>query len=347
MDVDTQDELQTADFTSIKDEPMYDRDDENQSQHPSSDSDTSDANMDTDEHFDDYDDDTEDEDNDGEDDTECSDYEGDAELRSTTHRTGTKRKLLTTAQRPRKKHSKTTTEQLDGLKQRLILEEIANPDYGSGTRDEAGDAHFAGDRHFRDRLNFIAEKAPPEKRTKALQEARQMGQWFGLLPKIKGRLAIHFDHGAHEGQKNRWILTGFRSRLYLHQVLWLIFAVYRELVGYGLCADGMGLGKTIEALALITISQRHALPRATLVVVPTNVKGQWKSEIERHCDLGNLHGKPAFISYDQTKAISMKPRDFERASIVLVAYDELKSKKAQILLQTNWYRVILGKNPLI
>jgi len=62
-----------------------------------------------------------------------------------------------------------------------------------------------------------------------------------------------------------------------------------QLVG-GLCADGMGRGKTAAVLRLIndtrmprrpTTAESHYESRGTLVVLPLNLVGQWKSEIEK------------------------------------------------------------------
>lgn len=195
--------------------------------------------------------------------------------------------------------------------------------------------------HFKLQLKRMAEQAPPEKLEQALQDAKEMADLFSSLPKVNKRIAINYDENIT--QKNKWKLTNFKSHLYLHQVLWLLFAVRLDQLGSGLLADVMGLGKTVEALTLITIHQRNALPRATLIVVPSGLKEQWRREIEKHCDLEALHGNPAFICYDNAKTVSLKPEHYERASIVLVSYDDLTSPKSQALIDTVWYRIVAGK----
>ncbi|HHM21131.1 MAG TPA: DEAD/DEAH box helicase, partial [Bacteroidetes bacterium] len=51
--------------------------------------------------------------------------------------------------------------------------------------------------------------------------------------------------------------------------------------GRCLIADEMGLGKTIQAIATAELYQRHFGSQRILVVCPTSLKYQWKTEIER------------------------------------------------------------------
>ena len=56
------------------------------------------------------------------------------------------------------------------------------------------------------------------------------------------------------------------------------FAVEKGRV---IIADEMGLGKTIQAIATAEVLRRHRLAGSVIVVCPTSLKYQWKSEIER------------------------------------------------------------------
>ena len=51
--------------------------------------------------------------------------------------------------------------------------------------------------------------------------------------------------------------------------------------GRALIADEMGLGKTVQAIGAAELLRRHSLAESVLVVCPTSLKYQWKSEIER------------------------------------------------------------------
>ena len=48
-----------------------------------------------------------------------------------------------------------------------------------------------------------------------------------------------------------------------------------------LLGDEMGLGKTIQAIATAEVLRRNRLAGSVIVVCPTSLKYQWKSEIER------------------------------------------------------------------
>lgn len=51
--------------------------------------------------------------------------------------------------------------------------------------------------------------------------------------------------------------------------------------GRSLIADEMGLGKTVQAIGAAELLRRHKFVESILVVCPTSLKYQWKSEIER------------------------------------------------------------------
>jgi len=50
-------------------------------------------------------------------------------------------------------------------------------------------------------------------------------------------------------------------------------------------ADDMGLGKTIQAIAGAELLRRRRGIERVLVVAPASVKYQWKTEIEKFCNL--------------------------------------------------------------
>ncbi len=54
--------------------------------------------------------------------------------------------------------------------------------------------------------------------------------------------------------------------------------------GRGLLADDMGLGKTLQAIATCEILKKEFNVQKILIICPTSLKYQWKSEINKFCD---------------------------------------------------------------
>lgn len=72
-----------------------------------------------------------------------------------------------------------------------------------------------------------------------------------------------------------------RARLYPYQREGVLFAVK---TGRTLIADDMGLGKTVQAIATAELMARLFGVERVLVISPTSLKYQWKSEIEAFTD---------------------------------------------------------------
>ncbi|KAK8160923.1 SNF2 family N-terminal domain-containing protein, partial [Phyllosticta citrichinensis] len=92
--------------------------------------------------------------------------------------------------------------------------------------------------------------------------------------------------------KGDWIVNGMKSSLRNYQVLGAGFMRERErgddLPKGGICSDTMGFGKTVMTLSCIVndlLFRRRTKepgPRTTLIVVPSTLVAQWRSEIEKH-----------------------------------------------------------------
>lgn len=112
----------------------------------------------------------------------------------------------------------------------------------------------------------------------------------------------------------------------------------------GVLADNMGLGKTIQALALLVI--RHLSPggtgRPSLAIVPTSLIGTWASEAARFApDLRVLilHGPDRAARFHEIAG----------ADLVISTYPLLR-RDADVLVAQDWDTVILDeaqavKNP--
>jgi SNF2 family DNA or RNA helicase len=127
-----------------------------------------------------------------------------------------------------------------------------------------------------------------------------------------------------------WQLKGMKSLLKHHQLIGASFMRRRERGDDeprgGLCADQMGLGKTVMALANIVNGRpgKYAQgPRATLIVATPALVGQWFDEIEKHCDkkfIGAVlkhFGKHKLATNDAAGHMS----NFD---IILTTYDEVR-----------------------
>lgn len=68
------------------------------------------------------------------------------------------------------------------------------------------------------------------------------------------------------------------TKLYPYQKEGVRFAVK---AGKAIIADEMGLGKTVQAICCAEIYLRQKMAESVLIICPTSLKYQWKSEIER------------------------------------------------------------------
>jgi hypothetical protein len=75
--------------------------------------------------------------------------------------------------------------------------------------------------------------------------------------------------------------TLLKSELLPYQLDGVAFAVG---AGRAILADDMGLGKTIQGIGVAELLARESGITKTLIVCPTSLKSQWRSEINRFCD---------------------------------------------------------------
>jgi len=154
---------------------------------------------------------------------------------------------------------------------------------------------------------------------------RRFGQVLEEIRKADDTAIVYSDALEHINRENelaegleteRRLLDGLRRGrnplegvlkvpLFPYQVHGAIFARCRGRV---VLADDMGLGKTIQAIAATELLRRDRGIERVLVVAPASVKYQWKTEIEKFCDLSvqvidgllpqrkKLYAAPAFFN---------------------------------------------------
>jgi SNF2 family DNA or RNA helicase len=119
--------------------------------------------------------------------------------------------------------------------------------------------------------------------------------------------------------------------LFPYQMRGAVFAACRGRV---VLADDMGLGKTIQAIAAAELlRQRRGIERV-LVVAPASVKYQWKTEIEKFCDLSaqvidglmpqrkKLYASPAFFNLTSYELVLKDIEDMHNLRPDLIILDE-------------------------
>ena len=97
----------------------------------------------------------------------------------------------------------------------------------------------------------------------------------------RAKLAERVDALFKEGTASTAFSSLLKVPLYPYQCAGALFAAR---AGRALIADDMGLGKTIQAIAAVEILARAAHIERVLVVTPTSLKHQWKSELEKFTD---------------------------------------------------------------
>jgi SNF2 family DNA or RNA helicase len=137
-----------------------------------------------------------------------------------------------------------------------------------------------------------------------------------------------------------WTIAGMVTPLKNYQIIncgWMRRQEMRtnEPKG-GILADQMGLGKTVTCIANIVNGRplKTYLPHlrsdayTTLIVVPSSLLGQWRTEIKRHTKsetrrrergLGSIH------EFRDSASEKHEPVNFSRADIVLTTYNAVRS----------------------
>jgi SNF2 family DNA or RNA helicase len=122
-----------------------------------------------------------------------------------------------------------------------------------------------------------------------------------------------------------------RVPLFPYQIRGALFAACRGRV---ILADDMGLGKTIQAIAGAELLRRRRGIERVLVVAPASVKYQWKTEIEKFCELPaqvidglmphrkKLYADPTFFNLTSYELVLKDIEDMHNLRPDLIILDE-------------------------
>ncbi len=171
-------------------------------------------------------------------------------------------------------------------------------------------------RCYDDALSFIIEKREVDKRKSGLEKTlKKNPDFYNTLLKVK--LLPYQNHGV-------------------------TFAVN---AGRSLIADDMGLGKTLQAIATAEVMKNLSGIKTVLVICPTSLKYQWKSEIEKFTNStitiveGNLLQRELIYKNDTSfyKIVSYNAAIRDVAFINKMQFDLLILDEAQRI--KNWQTV--------
>ncbi|KAI6034780.1 SNF2 family N-terminal domain-containing protein [Pisolithus microcarpus] len=173
-----------------------------------------------------------------------------------------------------------------------------------------------------------------------------------LMDTVDGRSVAECDQSV--------VITGLRQTIVLwdHQKVGVTWMRRREREGRrgGIIADEMGLGKTILGIARIldgrpsSDDRAQGWARATLIVCPVSLIGQWESEIEKFAlGLSVVKHHGPFRSND--------PLTLQEIHVVITSYATVASEYASVrsspgtrksaLFGVKWWRIILDEAHLI
>ncbi|KAF4627636.1 hypothetical protein G7Y89_g10521 [Cudoniella acicularis] len=223
-----------------------------------------------------------------------------------------------------------------------------------------------------------------KKFTKYMQEHPDLDLHRCISTDANGLIKKARSWGLYQMKPNDlgWKLNGMESTLRHHQLIGAHFMLERECAQEaptgGICADVMGLGKTVQILAIIQgnpPAKEHIdkNQKATLVVGPSSIKSQWYSEIWRHTP--QLYETTTIY---QSSAADNTLTKLTNSAIVLTTYWELFNsmpsppkalidawkadknvdewgelerwtaehmEEAGLLHQVDWYRIVLDEGP--
>lgn len=176
---------------------------------------------------------------------------------------------------------------------------------------------------------------------------------------------------------DRWAIEGMESSLPHHQLQGAAFMKRREIEDAapfgGICADTMGLGKTLETIALMTCnpSKRIDKLKCTLIVAQSSLVDQWEAEIKKHAPDPFphivVHKAPSLLKDDILKMAlknsdvllttyhevvksfpkAQPPEDLTSPEGLISWWEEVWKEDCGLLHREFFYRIILDESQVI
>ncbi|KAF8622719.1 hypothetical protein AX15_006810 [Amanita polypyramis BW_CC] len=214
-----------------------------------------------------------------------------------------------------------------------------------------------------DVLNLPLHPNPPsiesgELLTNLLKHQSQALQWcmereYPVLPKTEKDSPVQF-----------WQLRKHGNKIYYFNIATKTPQEAPPLLGRGaLCADAMGLGKTLTMLAL-TLATKGDIPsdysKTTLIVCPLSILSNWEQQVQDHC----VPDVIKYIVYHGTNR-SLGPQELTKYDIVITTYQTVsgeytndstnglsgpskkRRKSGKTLFSIPWKRIILDEGHTI
>ena len=148
----------------------------------------------------------------------------------------------------------------------------------------------------------------------------------------KKLIFLECGHMLTEGTMTSWLIEDILNgtKLWKYQVEGV--QAMERANGRVILADQQGLGKTIQALALLKLHQAEMLP--AVIVVPSSVALQWHHEILDKC------GVQGFLTQVIPSGKVMAAPGF---NVYIITYDLLKNEKVFDLVKDNIKTVIIDE----
>ena len=163
--------------------------------------------------------------------------------------------------------------------------------------DRAGDALRIerAMNHLPDRLRRLLDSdgllrsKQPEQFLEEIRKARipylrisqQVAPWLQAHQQLDERKTLLREY-EQKVQAGEWPAQETLAPLYPYQREGMLHLAFKER---SLLADGMGLGKTIQAIAACALLQRLGKVSRALVVAPASLKTEWEEQIQRFTNL--------------------------------------------------------------
>ncbi len=168
---------------------------------------------------------------------------------------------------------------------------------------------------------------------------------------------------ALDSVDNKYFDTLMKAKLFPYQKQGIAFAAK---AGRCLIADDMGLGKTIQAIGAAMLYKNEFNVQQVLIICPTSLKYQWKSEIEKFTDatVAVIEGNQAkrmeqykndssffkIITYNVVPADMPYLRELEPDLVILDEAQRIKNWNAKISMQVkkiaSRFAIVLTGTPL-